>query len=318
MVFGGYGRKTKVRGEVFFPCMHCEALNVFGLVENYGYGQLYGLRLAKYKTNRLMLCSHCHDGYGLDKDQWGQAMLVSKKIKARANDYSLSMREMAELAVWLAREIFPADTAEHVRSLLAPQLGGEQPELTAGAPRQLPPGKELRQRTHDAVDRETEAPSVADEGAWTNSPLADELVDARDLLYNKRGFEAARKLRAVLERAVASGDVAAIRQAIGLLDRFPSNAPADLQLLSDARSALAELEAVALPAEGGGSEDEPPRQTGDVRPDSPLQIARERYARGEINRDEFLQLRDDLQTPAFHVPEPKNSPGPGDEPTSKP
>jgi hypothetical protein len=130
VIFGGYGRKTKVRGEVFFPCMRCEALNVFGLVENYGYGQLYGLRLAKYKTNRLMLCSQCQDGYGLEKNQWEQAMIVSNEIKGR--NYELSLKEMAELAVWLAREVFP-DIADDVRELLAEQFG-EAPAITADNP----------------------------------------------------------------------------------------------------------------------------------------------------------------------------------------
>jgi hypothetical protein len=128
MIFGGYGRKTKVRGEVFFPCMKCEALNVFGLVENYGYGQLYGVRLAKFKTDRGMLCSQCQDGYGLEKDQWDQAMLVSKGLNARG--YELSLREMAESAVELARKAFP-EGADDVRGLLAEHLG-EAPAL-AGA-----------------------------------------------------------------------------------------------------------------------------------------------------------------------------------------
>jgi hypothetical protein len=120
MIFGGYGRKTKVRGEVFFPCMRCEALNVFGLVENYGYGQLYGIRLAKFKTERGMVCSHCQDGLGLEKSQWDQALLIAQSLKARG--YELSLQEMAESAVELARKAFP-EAAEEVRAMLAEPLG---------------------------------------------------------------------------------------------------------------------------------------------------------------------------------------------------
>ena len=120
MIFGGYGRKTKVRGEVFFPCMRCESLNAFGLVENYGYGQLYGVRLVKAGTNRYLLCSHCQDGFELEKPQWEQAKLVASGLKSRG--YGLSLKEMAESAVELARKVFP-DAADDVRGLLAEQLG---------------------------------------------------------------------------------------------------------------------------------------------------------------------------------------------------
>jgi ribosomal protein L40E len=141
MIFGGYGRKSKLKGEVFFPCMRCEALNVFGLVENYGYGQLYGVRVAKFKTDRSMLCSQCQDGYGLEKGQWDQAMLVSQGLSARG--YELSLKEMAESAVELARKVFP-DAADDVRGLLAEQLGDAPPLLgdDEGAPAiaELEPG----------------------------------------------------------------------------------------------------------------------------------------------------------------------------------
>jgi hypothetical protein len=120
VIVGGSGRKTKRRGEVFFPCMRCEALNVFALVENYGYGQLYGVRLAKYKTNRYMLCTDCQDGYGLDRQQWEQAKIVAEDLKPRIE--SLTLKGMAESAVELARTVFP-DMADDVREILAEQLG---------------------------------------------------------------------------------------------------------------------------------------------------------------------------------------------------
>lgn len=125
MIFGGYGRKTKVRGEVFFPCLRCGALNAFGLVENYGYGQLYGVRLAKYGTDRMMLCAHCQEGYGLEKPQWDEAMVIAKALKSRGYE-NLTMYEMAESAVDVARMCFP-DMADDVRALLWEQLGDPPP-----------------------------------------------------------------------------------------------------------------------------------------------------------------------------------------------
>lgn len=135
MVFGGYGRKTKVRGEVFFPCMRCEQLNPFGLVENYGYGQLYGVRLAKFKTNRLLLCAHCQDGHGLEKDQWELALEHARQLKERGYE-AMDMRQIATSAVDLAHSIFP-DIAEDVRVLLSEQLG-EAPPAELEGPTELP------------------------------------------------------------------------------------------------------------------------------------------------------------------------------------
>lgn len=124
MIFGGYGRKAKSRGEVFFPCTRCTALNPFGLIENYGYGQLYGMRLAKYKTDRYLVCAHCQDGYGLDKQQWEQALLHAKGLKARG--YELTLKQMAESAVELSHKVFP-DMADDVRALLWEQLEDPEP-----------------------------------------------------------------------------------------------------------------------------------------------------------------------------------------------
>jgi Uncharacterised protein family UPF0547 len=124
MIFGGHGRKVKTRGEVFFPCVQCSALNPFALVENYGYGQLYGVRIAKFSTNRYLVCAHCRDGFGLDKAQWDQALAIANGLKARK--YELSMSEMAESAVSLAQRVFP-DLADNVRSMLWEQLGDPPP-----------------------------------------------------------------------------------------------------------------------------------------------------------------------------------------------
>ena len=60
----------------------------------------------------MLLCSHCQDGYGLEKEQWSQASLVSTGLKQRG--YELTMQELAESAVELARKVFP-DIADEVR-----------------------------------------------------------------------------------------------------------------------------------------------------------------------------------------------------------
>lgn len=124
MIFGGYGKKSKTRGEVFFLCTDCNALNTFALVENYGYGQLYGVRVAKFKTNRYLLCSHCQNGFSIEKEQWDQAILVADGLKRRG--YELTRQQMAESAVELARKAFP-DAIPAFRALLWEQLGDTPP-----------------------------------------------------------------------------------------------------------------------------------------------------------------------------------------------
>ena len=41
--------------------------------------------------------------------------------------------------------------------------------------------------------------------------------------------------------------------------------------------------------------DDGPAQSGAIPPRTPLEIAKERYARGEISRDEFEQMKRDLE-----------------------
>jgi hypothetical protein len=157
MIFGGYGRKSKVRGEVFFPCTRCDTLNAFGLVENYGYGQLYGVRVAKYKTNRAMLCSHCQDGYGLTKEQWAEAIAMSDSLKGRLD--SMSASAMAASAVQLSRRIFP-ELTEDVRELLAEQLD----EMPRALPRPTAALPEPILRETPALLRATDSKSCTDCG----------------------------------------------------------------------------------------------------------------------------------------------------------
>jgi hypothetical protein len=77
LIFGGWGRKVKPRGEVFFICPSCRGLAVFGLFENYGYAQVYGVRIAKAGTKRLIVCSRCRAGYELSRANWDHAKAIS-------------------------------------------------------------------------------------------------------------------------------------------------------------------------------------------------------------------------------------------------
>jgi len=60
IIWGG-GRKSKNPGEAAVPfwCGREEELRVFGVFENYRYGHLYGIRIAKWDTHRWMECGDC-------------------------------------------------------------------------------------------------------------------------------------------------------------------------------------------------------------------------------------------------------------------
>lgn len=126
MIWFGSGRKVKTKGQVYYVCLRCDEVGVFGLTENYGYGHLYGVRLAKFGTNRYLVCASCGNGYELTKSQWDQALLVSRGIAERVG--AMDMKQIAESAVDLARQLFPED-AEALRGLLAYQLGEARPEV---------------------------------------------------------------------------------------------------------------------------------------------------------------------------------------------
>jgi hypothetical protein len=176
MIFGGYGRKTKHRGDVFYICTSCEDLTVFGLVENYGYGQLYGVRVAKYSAKRYMLCSHCQSGYELTLGQFQFLLALSREIAQRTQ--SLDYDGMERYAIRVAQTCFPhqLDTVKQlVRNEPDPPL-----ELTAGTRSASNPPAD-----HDvglAVGQRVErARNLARTGArWAWEPL----VGAIDLASN--------------------------------------------------------------------------------------------------------------------------------------
>src|SRR4051794_13862302 len=105
MIVGGYGKKRKHRGDVFYPCARCgDALSVHGLIESYGYGQLYGLRVAKVGTPRFLICSTCQDGWELTKPQWEAARQIANGLKSVQVNEAVAVRA----AISLADRVFPA------------------------------------------------------------------------------------------------------------------------------------------------------------------------------------------------------------------
>jgi uncharacterized protein UPF0547 len=132
MIFGGYGKKSKRRGEVFYPCVECgDALSLHGLIESYGYGQLYGVRIAKVGTHRFMVCSKCQRGWELTKPQWNAAKEISNGLRS----VQITEEVVVRSAITLAERVFP-DMAFSVRELLTdtPEEVGDPRVLGLPAP----------------------------------------------------------------------------------------------------------------------------------------------------------------------------------------
>jgi hypothetical protein len=161
LIFGGYGKKAKHRGDVFYPCASCvTTVATYGLVETYGYGQLYGVRIAKVGTHRFMVCSRCQSGRELTRDQWEAARIISRQIDSLR---VITEQDAAACAIEVARRLFPAEVAD-VQTLFIEE------------PRQLDPAP-AAESTSTPVVVGTETRGTAD-GEWKTCPDCAEEVRA--------------------------------------------------------------------------------------------------------------------------------------------
>lgn len=60
-IFFGGGTKSKRVPNVWVPfwCSGCQQISAFQLSENYKYGQVYGIRLAKFSSKYFLSCYKC-------------------------------------------------------------------------------------------------------------------------------------------------------------------------------------------------------------------------------------------------------------------
>jgi len=80
----GGGRKSKNPDEAFVPyaCQRCNSLQNFAVLENYRYGHLYGIRIAKWDTNRWLECLECNYSLSIpDSDGFNAAKEISNRWK---------------------------------------------------------------------------------------------------------------------------------------------------------------------------------------------------------------------------------------------
>jgi hypothetical protein len=60
-IFWGGGSKSKNYDGLWVPyfCSSCSKLSPFSVTENYKYGQVYGIRIAKFKSKYFLVCPTC-------------------------------------------------------------------------------------------------------------------------------------------------------------------------------------------------------------------------------------------------------------------
>ena len=85
-IFWGAGSKTKNYESLWVPffCSSCQKLSPFSVVENYKYGQVYGIRIAKFKSKYFLVCPTCDRVLVIDdKLKFQAAQKIARHIKTQ-------------------------------------------------------------------------------------------------------------------------------------------------------------------------------------------------------------------------------------------
>ncbi len=127
MIFGGYGRKTKERGELIYLCYECGNVTHYRLIENYKYEHLYGVRVAKHGTQRMLVCKGCQRGWDLTKEQWNAGKGLAKELQQMPG--RLTDEQVIGFCLRVANEMFP-DQSPALRAMLLGDVVDE-PEVKA-------------------------------------------------------------------------------------------------------------------------------------------------------------------------------------------
>ena len=81
----GNGKKSKNENSarVLYPCPCCAELRSFAVFETYHYGHVYGIRIAKWKTSRFVICYVCQYQIAIPTQQgFNNAKLLDQVLNA--------------------------------------------------------------------------------------------------------------------------------------------------------------------------------------------------------------------------------------------
>ena len=114
IIFGG-GSKSKNPEGLWVPyfCTGCREVQPFLVVENYKYGHVYGIRLAKFSSNYFLVCSTCQRALSVpDKEGFQFAQAVARQIKTSTDPSIPMMRLMVDVARFAMKDQQTANSME--------------------------------------------------------------------------------------------------------------------------------------------------------------------------------------------------------------
>ena len=122
-IIWGFGGKSKNPGGLWVPffCSRCDRLASFSVVENYRYGQVYGIRIAKYKAKYFLVCTTCDRVIPIDtKDRFIAAQMIGTAIQG---DPSFTEMTVMKYVANVARQVLgDSELANSIESDLTKEL----------------------------------------------------------------------------------------------------------------------------------------------------------------------------------------------------
>jgi len=100
-IFWGMGSKSKNYEGLWVPyfCSICDGFSSFAVTENYKYGQVYGIRIAKYKAKHFLVCQRCDRAMLLERpEQFSTAQAIGRRIAAENPSTINLMKYVADVA----------------------------------------------------------------------------------------------------------------------------------------------------------------------------------------------------------------------------
>lgn len=118
VIFGG-GSKMKNPGGLWVPyfCRTCDDLSALSVVENYKYGHVYGIRVAKYKAKYFLVCSRCDGAYMIEtKERFAIAQEIARRVQSATSSGADSMSEMINVARFVLNDPHFANALESAQT----------------------------------------------------------------------------------------------------------------------------------------------------------------------------------------------------------
>ena len=103
-IFWGGGSKSKNYDSLWVPyfCSSCRKLSPFQVTENYKYGQVYGIRIAKFKSKYFLVCPTCDRVIVVEnKEKFMNAQRIARHIKTQ----DLEQIDINIFVIEVAREV---------------------------------------------------------------------------------------------------------------------------------------------------------------------------------------------------------------------